>query len=123
MNILKLYENLSKEDRVFKKHGKDLYKRIIDSYKSKGYTLYYYDDDTFKLIEIPAVRNDGQTGKFKWKGIWGELIFFLDDDEYDETMKFINITKKTHDKHIESARLLKKLPMSHIYYDILKINK
>lgn len=124
MEILKFNENIiNTEDRVFKKFGKDLYKRTIDSYKSKGYTLYYYDRDNFELIEIPSVRKDGITGRFKWKVIWGEIIFFLNDEEYNDSMKVIKTSKDLHDKYLEQAKNVADMPMSTIYYNVLKINK
>lgn len=123
MEILKFNENINSTDRVYKKHGKPLYKRIIDYYNSKGYKLYYYDNEKFKLIEILSTRKDGQMGRFRWKSDWGEFIFFLNDDEYNEAIKTIKTSKDLYDKHIESAKTISKIPLSNIYHNILKINK
>lgn len=119
MEVLKFYENIDNEERVYRKNGKDLYKRTIDHYNSKGYKLYYYKN--FELIEIPSVRRDGLLGKFKWNDNWGTIIFFLNDPEYNQAMKIINKSKELYDQHIKSANTISKIPLSSIYHDILQL--
>lgn len=53
--------------------------------------------------------------------IWGNIIFFLNDEEYENAMKTANKAKELYDKHIEAAKTVSEIPLSHIYYDILKL--
>ena len=114
MEILKFNESISAEDRTFKIHGKPLRQMVIDSYNRQGYKLYYYTD--FQLIEIKKA-----TFRNIWNNAWGNIIFFLNDSEYDEAMKSINKSKEFYDAHLKAAETVAELPLSSIYYDILKL--
>lgn len=116
MEIKKFNANAaSSKDKVYTIHGKPIRQMNIDSYNSQGYKLYYYSD--FQLIEITSLIGV----KFNWKDAWGEIIFFLNDEEYDNAMKSILKSKELYDAHLRSAKLIAELPMSHIYHDILKL--
>ena len=128
MEVLKFNENMiPTEDRVFRKFDKTIKNRHLTYYKSKGYRLYYYSD--FNLIEIPKLvdYNDKTPNKFydspwgkKWDK-WGEMIFFLDDSEYENSKRKIDISKELYDKYIENANNISKYPMSYIYHNVLKL--
>ena len=94
-------------DRIFQLG----YQRIVDSYNSQGYKLYYYKD--FNLIEITNVKVE------KWS-TWGKQIFFLSQPEYERSMKGMNIQKELYDRHIEAANLVAQLPLSTIVEIIKK---
>jgi len=116
MEILKFNENIH-SDKVFFVHREPIYQRIIDYNNSQGYKLYYYEN--FKLIEIESVGR--MEKRIKWKAIWGDMVFFLNDSEYEQAMKVINTSKDLYDKHIKSANTVAKMPLSNIYHNILKI--
>jgi len=105
-------EEQTGKDRIYRQYGKKIYQRIIDSYNSQGYKLYYCKD--FNLIEITSVKMEN------WK-TWGEYIFFLNESEYQQSMKVINNSKELYDKYIEAANTVSELPLSTIFH-ILKIN-
>ena len=98
-------------DRIFHEYGKKIYQRIVDSYNSQGYKLYYYKD--FNLIEITNVKVE------KWS-TWGRQIFFLNQSEYEQSMKGMNIQKDLYDKYIEAANTVAQLPLSTIVEIIKK---
>jgi hypothetical protein len=113
MEILKFNENIAPSDRMFFEFkGKEIRQMVIDSYNSKGYKLYYYSD--FKLTEIVTVKYRN------WKKEWGEYIFFLNENEYDNAMKVINISKELYDAYMKQIETTKEMPLSHIYHNILK---
>jgi hypothetical protein len=113
MEILKFNENIAPSDRMFFEFkGKDIRQMVVDSYNSKGYKLYYYSD--FKLTEITTVKN------IKWKKEWGEFIFFLNQNEYDNAMSVINKSKELYDAYMKQIENVKQMPLSHIYHDTLK---
>lgn len=124
MNILKFNENLNTEKRVFKKYDRDIKQYLIDSFNNKGYKLYYYKD--FNLIEITKVKNNtNKTVNSPWGeewDKWSDIIFFLNDTEYENAMKLIKTSKELYDQHIESANKIAQMPMSHIYHNILKLS-
>jgi hypothetical protein len=112
------------DDRVFLPGGKKIFQRTIDYYNKEGYKLYYYKD--FKLHEIEKL-SDFKTGGsssnpfgVEWNK-WGDMIFFLNEEEYLQSSKMIETSKKLYDKYIEQAENVAKLPLSHIYYDVLKM--
>ena len=104
----------SGKDRIFHQYGKKIYQRILNSYNSQGYKLYYYKN--FELIEILSV------AKENWN-LWGNQIFFLNDTEYQTAMKGIGTSKALYDKHIEAANTVAQFPMSVIYHNILKVKE
>lgn len=110
------------KDRYLHKFSK-ISQLLIDSYNQQGYKLYYYKD--FDLIEINDIKKEERKIKNKtWGGtwdIWGDQIFFLNQEEYDLAMRGIKSSKDLYDKHIEAANLLKQVPMSAIYHNILKV--
>ena len=108
-------DSTNNNDKVYTIHGRmPLRQMVIDSYNKQGYKLYYYSD--FKLIEITKA-----TFRNVWKDAWGNIIFFLNDSEYDDAMKSINKSKELYDAHLKSAEIVAELPMSHIYHNILKL--
>lgn len=102
----------SGKDKIYHKYGKRIYQRILDSFNSEGYKLYYYRD--FNLIEIISLK------KLNWN-IWGNDIFFLNESEYQIAMNTINKSKELYDKYLEQAETISKLPLSTIVHEILKI--
>lgn len=126
MKIDKFNEAFSRdEDRVFTPGGKKLYQRTVDFYNKEGYKLYYYNN--FKLHEIVKV-NDYKSGVsnnpfgVEWNK-WGDMVFFLNEDEHVKAMKMITLSKDLYDKYLEQAENVKSMPLSHIYHDVLKIGK
>ena len=120
MEILKFNENVISEDRVFHKYTKNaLYQRHITYYNSIGYKLYYYKN--FNLIEITKVTNSSSNTWGKNWDVWGDMIFFLNDEEYKNSMKLINKSKELYDAHLKQIGNIKKMPMAYIYHDILKL--
>lgn len=124
MEVLKFNENVEPtEDRVFKKFDKALKKRHLSYYNSKGYKLYYYND--FNLIEITKlIDHNVKTPSSPWGKAWdkwGDMVFFLDDSEYENSKVVIDKSKELYDKYIENANNIEKYPMSYIYYGVLKL--
>ena len=126
MKINKFNEAFSNNDnRVFTPGGKKIYQRTVDFYNKEGYKLYYYND--FKLHEIEKV-SDFKTGVsnnpfgVEWNK-WGDIIFFLNEEEYAKSMKLIKISKDLYDSYIKQAETVKELPLSQLYHDILKMGK
>jgi len=117
MDILKFNENLSVSDRSFHEHGKDINQRIVDTFNSKGYKLYYYKD--FELIEIESIGRI-KLGRSNWKKEWGNLIFFLNDTEFVAADRVNKKCKELYDMHLKQAELETEMPMSYIYHNILK---
>jgi len=113
MEVLKFNENIKITDRSFYEHGKSIHNRTIIYYNSLGYKLYYYKN--FDLIEITSVRKNSI-----WKKEWGKLIFFLNDAEYNDVIKMNMKCKELYDMHLKQAELEAEMPISYIYYDILK---
>lgn len=113
----------SNEDRVFTPGGKKIYQRTVDFYNKEGYKLYYYKD--FKLHEIEKI-SDFKTGTsnnplgVEWNR-WGEMIFFLNEEEVVLAKKKIDKIKELHDKYLEQAKKVAELPLSFIYSDVLKM--
>jgi hypothetical protein len=116
MKIERFNENIDSKDRIFIIHGKPLRQMIVNSYNTQGYKLYYYND--FKLIEILSVNGRNLHREPTWEKYWGEMIFFLNEEEYDNAMKLINKSKELYDQYIKQADTVAKLPLSYIY-DIL----
>jgi hypothetical protein len=87
--------------------------------------LYYYKD--FKLHEIEKV-SDFKSGVsnnpfgVEWNK-WGDMVFFLNEEEYNKAMKLINTSKELYDSYMKQAETVKELPLSHIFYDVLKMGK
>lgn len=119
MKIEKFNESLSAQERVFKFNGKPLRQMIIDSYNKQGYKLYYYYG--FQLIEIESIR--GKIDRTNWKKDWGTIVFFLNESEYNAALKLINKSKELYDLYLKNAKHAAELPLSHIYYSILKLGK
>ena len=116
MEIKKFNANAaSSNDKVYTIHGTPIRQRIVDSYNSQGYKLYYYKD--FELIEINSLIGV----KYDWKDAWGEMVFFLNQEEYEKTMKLIRTSKELYDQYLKQAETVAELPMSHIYHDVLKL--
>lgn len=113
----------SNDDRVFTPGGKKIYQRTVDFYNKEGYKLYYYKD--FKLHEIAKIsdfKSGVSTNPFgaEWTK-WGEMIFFLNDEEFVLANKKIDKIKLLHDKYLEQAKKVAELPLSFIYSDVLKM--
>ena len=126
MKIDKFNEAFSNNDnRVFTPGGKKVMQRTVDFYNKEGYKLYYYKD--FKLHEIEKV-SDFKSGVSnnpfgaEWNK-WGEMVFFLNEEEYAKSMKLITTSKELYDSYMKQAETVKELPLSHIYYDVLKMGK
>lgn len=113
MKIKKFDEIENKKDNVIYQHDIPyLQSHKINSMNSKGYKLYYYKN--FDLIEIHISRNS------KWKSDYGDVIFYLNDEEYNKSIDIIKKSKDLYDKYIEQSKLMKELPVSKIIYDIVK---
>lgn len=115
----------SNDDRVFTPGGKKIYQRTVDFYNKEGYKLYYYKD--FKLHEISKIsefKSGVSTNPFgaEWTK-WGEMIFFLNEEEYVAAKLKIEKMKELHDKYLEQAKNVESLPLSHIYHDVLKMGE
>lgn len=113
----------SNDDRMFTPGGKKIYQRTVDFYNKEGYKLYYYKD--FKLHEIAKIsdfKSGVSTNPFgaEWTK-WGEMIFFLNDEEFVLANKKIDKIKLLHDKYLEQAKKVAELPLSFIYSDVLKM--
>lgn len=110
------------KDRYFRKYSV-IKQYQIDSFNQQGYKLYYYKD--FQLIEIQNINEEKKKIKNKTWGDtwdnWGEEIFVLNQQEYDLAMKGIKSSKELYDAHIEAAKTVAQVPMSAIYYNILKV--
>lgn len=126
MKIDKFNEAFAANDnRVFTPAGKKVHQYNIDFYNKEGYKLYYYKD--FKLHEIEKV-SDFKSGVsnnpfgVEWNK-WGDMVFFLNEEEYNKAMKLINTSKELYDSYMKQAETVKELPLSHIFYDVLKMGK
>lgn len=107
-------------DKIFLEHrGKEIRQMVIDKYNSLGYKLYYYKD--FQLIEINKVVHSN--GRKTWGKDWSDFIFFLNNEEYEYAMKVILKSKELYDQLLEQAKTVAELPLSSIYYDILKLDE
>ena len=117
MKVQRFNVNLAtNKDKVYTIHGrKPLRQMVINSYNSQGYKLYYYNN--FELIEITSLAGVQNN----WKNTWGEIIFFLNEEEHASAIKIANKSKELYDKHIESANTISKLPLSYIYDNVLKL--
>ncbi len=110
MNIVKFNENI--KQKTFFENGKKVRNMLINSYNLQGYKLYYFEN--FNLIEITKVGDE-------WNKKWGKMIFFLDEDEYNDAMSIIEKNKVLYDKTIKQSELFLELHLSSIFYDILKL--
>ena len=101
------------KNRYFKKYSV-IKQYQIDSFNQQGYKLYYYKD--FQLIEITNIKKEEAKIKNKIWGntwdIWGNQIFFLNQQEFDLATKGIKSSKDLYDKHIEAANTVAQVPMS-----------
>jgi hypothetical protein len=122
----------SGKDKIYQRGGKKISQRIIDSYNEQGYKLYYYDKDKFDLVEIERLKLSTDKANAKARSIkssdyldewsiWGEEIFFLNDEEYNKAMNIINKVKDITEKYYKQIENVSKLPMSTIMYEIIKI--
>jgi len=124
------------KDKVYQRGGKRLYQRIIDSFNEQGYKLYYYDGDDFDLHEIKRLKLSIDKAKARARSlmktssdvidewtVWGEQIFFLNEEEYNKAINLIDKTESIIEKYKIQIENLSKLPMSTIMTNILKVNK
>jgi len=124
------------KDKVYQRGGKRLYQRIIDSFNEQGYKLYYYDGDDFDLHEIKRLKLFIDKAKARARSlmktssdvidewtVWGEQIFFLNEEEYNKAINLIDKTESIIEKYKIQIENLSKLPMSTIMTNILKVNK